>query len=246
MEDFGYLKEEEQSKFTRILKKMFMLGATLLSIACFIYVTVNAYYYVYDEDNGEIETITSLEEPIKIMAEESSDNQETTIVNNSIYEDIFGNHKESKNKVATKIQLAPQPAFPPKQDKLTQVTEINNNTSIQEEKTPNQRRDQKIIVYSDKEKEQNQKDLLTKTNGNSLTEKEKVKDLNSNKRKSIKVQIAALTSESAAQDYWKKVSNSNSRLFSGLSSFIQKVDLGKRGIFYRLQIGNFPDQTEAE
>ncbi len=242
MEDFGYLKEEEQSKFTRILKKMFMLGATLLSIACFIYVTVNAYYYVYDEDNGQIETITSPEEPIKIMAEESSDNQETTIVNNSIYEDIFGNRKESKNKVATKIQLAPQPAFPPKQDKLTQVTETNNTNSIKVEKPSNQ----KIIVYSDKEKEQNQKDLLTKTNGNSLSEKQKNNDNISNKRKSIKIQIAALTSENSAQDYWKKVSNSNSKLFSGLSSFIQKVDLGKRGIFYRLQIGNFPDQTEAE
>ena len=114
MEDFGYLKEEEQSKFTRILKKMFMLGATLLSIACFIYVTVNAYYYVYDEDNGQIETITSPEEPIKIMAEESSDNQETTIVNNSIYEDIFGNKAHKKETSNPKIHAAPAPAIPPK------------------------------------------------------------------------------------------------------------------------------------
>lgn len=243
MEDFGYLKEEEQSKFARILKKIFMLGATLLSIACFIYVTVNAYYFVYDEQNNNIETITSPEEPIKVIAEESSNNEGTTIVSNSIYEDIFGNRKESHNKTVAKIQLAPQPAFPPKQEKPSAVPERNTTTTItQEEITQNQRKDQKIIVFSDKEKEQNQKDLLTKTNGNSVT----TKTNNQKQKKAIKVQIAALTSENAAQDYWKKISNSNSRLFSGLDSFIQKVDLGKRGIFYRLQIGNFPDQTEAE
>lgn len=254
MEDFGYLKEEEQSKLSKILHKMFMLGATLLSIACFIYVTVNAYYFVYDEQNNNIETITSPPQPIKVVAEENTDNETTQIVNNSIYEDIFGNSRSSEHKIA-KIQLAPQPAFPPKAEKVEiydTTEEIvnqnkNNNTNIEKPKTTTQ--NQKIIVYSDQNKEQNQKDLLTKSDAN-IQKQQQIKgqeqSQNKVKKRAVKVQIAALTSQNAAQDYWKKISNTNSRLFSGLDYFIQKVDLGNRGIFYRLQIGNFPDQTEAE
>ena len=69
---------------------------------------------------------------------------------------------------------------------------------------------------------------------------------NDQRRKIIRVQIAAMSSREMAEDQWKKLLRMNPDLFVNLRNVIQKVDLGKRGIFYRLQIGEFFNQIEAE
>ncbi len=61
-----------------------------------------------------------------------------------------------------------------------------------------------------------------------------------------RVQLAALKSKESAYKYWLKLKNEHPALFYQLKYFIQKADLGKRGIFYRLQIGNFRNQVKAE
>jgi hypothetical protein len=55
-----------------------------------------------------------------------------------------------------------------------------------------------------------------------------------------------MSSRDAASEHWQKFSGRYSSIFSDLKPFIEKVDLGKRGIFFRLQVGNFPSQIEAE
>ena len=55
-----------------------------------------------------------------------------------------------------------------------------------------------------------------------------------------------MSSREMAEDQWKKLLRMNPDLFVNLRNVIQKVDLGKRGIFYRLQIGEFFNQIEAE
>lgn len=71
-------------------------------------------------------------------------------------------------------------------------------------------------------------------------------DLENIKRPYSRVQLAALQSESSAYQYWSKLKKSYPKLFVDLKYFIQKVDLGKRGVFYRLQIGHFRNQIKAE
>jgi hypothetical protein len=66
------------------------------------------------------------------------------------------------------------------------------------------------------------------------------------RKKIVRVQIAAMSSREIAEDQWKKLLRMNPDLFVNLRIVIQKVDLGKRGIFYRLQIGDFFNQIEAE
>ena len=103
MEDFGYIKDEEQSKFSGTVKKAFMLGATLFSIACFIYVTINAYYFVYQDEGGEIETIKSPEGAIKVTEDlqQQASSDGSVQIDRTIYEDIFGN----KNKAQKQKQI---------------------------------------------------------------------------------------------------------------------------------------------
>jgi hypothetical protein len=247
MEDFGYLKEEKAG-FPLLLKKVFLLSATLFSIACFIYITIHAYKFVYGDDNqtGEIETIKSPEEPIKVVEGEGEikENDNNKKSDDSIYDDIFGNKKESLAQAIPKIHLAPEP--PKKVDPFIihegSLANINNVKST-ENKNPNQ----KIVVYADKKDENPSYDLLTK---NKIEEKKEVKTQEIRKKTAsknlIKVQIAALTSKGAADEYWKKLNNIDPNLFSELKLFTEKIDLGKRGIFYRVQIGNFSTQTEAD
>ncbi len=257
MEDFGYVKDENKRNFSQTMRKVALSCATLFSISCFIYVTISAYYYFYEEENGEVETIKSPEMPIKVIeADQVAVRDEGPKINDSIYEDIFGNKKESLEKVAPKIRLSPQPALPPVDSESTPAfneSEVaidkNKNENPKAEKTVTNKQ-QKIIVYNDKP-DQSSQDLLSKNNSAKTADTkktfsdQKLDKAKNDKRHYVRVQLAAMTSKKAAEDYWKKVS-SNSRLFSGLKSVTEEVDLGKKGTFYRLQVGNFSDQVDAE
>jgi hypothetical protein len=55
MEDFGYQKNYDgDDQFRSILKRIFLSLAALFSVAAFIYVTISAYHYVYEDANTEI------------------------------------------------------------------------------------------------------------------------------------------------------------------------------------------------
>lgn len=244
MEDFGYLREEK-GHFPLLLKKVFLLSATLFSIACFIYITIHAYNFVYGDNNqkGEVETIKSPEGPIKVTEEEVVENINERR-DDSIYDDIFGNKKESLAHAIPKIHLAPEP--PKKVDPIIihEGSSLSINDSKEEIKSEDLKKaSQKIVVYAEKKDENASYDLLTKGKAEVKTQEVRKKPAGKN---SIKVQIAALTSKEAADEYWKKLNRANSDLFSGLKLFTETVDLGKRGIFYRVQIGSFATQIDAE
>jgi uncharacterized protein Veg len=235
MEDFGYSRSEEQSKASSLIKKIFLVGATLFSIACFIYITIHAYYFVYQDKNADIETIKSPEGPIKIVEEEQSPATNNSLqINRSIYEDIFGNKKEGLKHANVKIRNAPEPALPPK----LSAESLKNSVA---EKSKNQ----KMIIYSDQENKDGalqDKDLLTKTSGeNKIAVAKKI-----DKKRGVRVQIAAMASRNSAKEFSDKLAHLYPSLFSSVKFFTEEVDLGKRGIFYRLQIGSFFNQVEAE
>ncbi len=272
MEDFGYQKEEHKESLPGIGKRVGLVIAALLSVVCFAYITVSAYYFVYQDKDGNIETVKSPEEPIKIVAESEQipAGEEKIKINHSIYEDIFGNNKAKITQEETKLRDNAKPAIPQKivepdrrliKEPTTQNAVVNQAHPIQqpEQKIEQKKvegqvvgptadsKNKKIIVYSsDKQTEQAQ-DLLTKTSGQKSSV---VADVEQKKKKqeraAVLVQIAAMTSRDSAEEYWKKNTKLYSDLFSGLKSFIKEVDLGKRGIFYRLQIGSFFNQIEAE
>ncbi len=254
MEDFGYVKDENKRNLSQTMRKVALSCATLFSISCFIYVTISAYYYFYEEENGVVETIKSPEMPIKVIeADQVAIRDEGPKIDDSIYEDIFGNKKESLEKIAPKIRLSPEPALPPVDSEAAHnISETDNNSSDKNSKIAiekNKKTQQQIIVYNDKPSSSSQ-DLLSKNNAAKAAPTKQVSDQKldknkSDKRRYVRVQLAAMTSKKAAEEYWKKVSSS-STIFSGLKSFTEEVDLGKKGIFYRLQVGNFSDQIEAE
>lgn len=265
MEDFGYSKNREENQTSSLIKRAMLLGMTLFSLACFGYITVSAYYFFVSNSNN-VEIIKAPANPIKVVEiEESLDNQDGMKIDSTIYEDIFGTRKKNQD---IKIKEVVEPAIPPKKEIGNQQNSINkNNESSQISELPNQdavsnkssenkinsqnSSQNKIIVYSAQEKISKNE---LKNSGNiainkSDSQNNKTSPINSGaveKKKYIRVQIAALTSKEAANQYFLKLENQFPNLFSGLKEYVEEVDLGKRGIFFRLQIGNFFDQIRAE
>lgn len=59
------------------------------------------------------------------------------------------------------------------------------------------------------------------------------------------VQIAAFRSQDAAESAWNKVNRSKPELYRGAGKFVQRADLGAKGVFYRLRVGAFDQRSEA-
>ena len=59
------------------------------------------------------------------------------------------------------------------------------------------------------------------------------------------VQVSSATSEAAAWDSWKKMQGAR-KVLSGQTAKVVKAELGAKGTFYRVRIGNFADQSAAK
>lgn len=59
------------------------------------------------------------------------------------------------------------------------------------------------------------------------------------------VQVAALRSEEGAEEAWSTLSVKHGDIFEGATRYIQRADLGAKGVFFRLRAGRFQDRAEA-
>ena len=59
------------------------------------------------------------------------------------------------------------------------------------------------------------------------------------------VQLAALRAKDGARPAWKRMQDAHAALLGDRELNIQEVDLGDRGIFYRVQAGFFADRASA-
>jgi cell division protein FtsN len=59
------------------------------------------------------------------------------------------------------------------------------------------------------------------------------------------LQIGAYKSQSDAEAAWKAYQAKHVALLSGISSDVQKADLGDKGVWYRLRVGSFADKDAA-
>jgi hypothetical protein len=59
------------------------------------------------------------------------------------------------------------------------------------------------------------------------------------------VQLAALRARNSAPPAWARLQKAHPMLLGDKELAVQEVDLGERGIFYRVQAGFFPDRAGA-
>lgn len=58
-------------------------------------------------------------------------------------------------------------------------------------------------------------------------------------------QLAALQSEAAVDQAWRRLSSRAPQLFAAARLDVERADLGPRGIYYRVRAGYFPDRDNA-
>ena len=59
------------------------------------------------------------------------------------------------------------------------------------------------------------------------------------------VQIAAVKSEARANEEWSRLKSSHTELLGDMNLILRQVDLGDRGVFFRMQTGPFPSRLMA-
>ena len=55
-----------------------------------------------------------------------------------------------------------------------------------------------------------------------------------------------MSSLDLAEEYWQKISKNQAKILKNYQHFIEKIDLNNKGILFRLKIGDFASQSEAE
>lgn len=256
MEDFGYKRNEQIHTGTNLYKKIFLISAILLSLSIFIYISLNAYKLIY-QNQKEIETIKSPSQPIKTYEESDyNEKDETRVVNRSIYEDIFGNKNSNIIQEEIKINQNIEPALPPKNLRENKKS-LNDKIDDEDSEDPSVKDQDQITEVEEninenvdnKKNEMKKKELqkIQQISNNKIVEAPKPNTVKTiRKRGSIRVQISAMSSTENCKDYYRKLSQKFPTIFNKTKYYIEEADLGKRGIFYRLQIGDFFNQVDAE
>ncbi len=144
----------------------------------------------------------------------------------------------------------------------------NKNLGITKKpQSKNKIEESKIIIFNQKNKDKEAKNINNKESKNlissqgggllNINEKQSsiIKNLSQNQKNDnqkkdkpriVRVQIAAMSSKSVAEANWQKLKTEHSKIFNKLKPFIEEINLGKKGSFYRLQVGNFFNQVEAD
>jgi hypothetical protein len=245
-EDFGYLKDDERNKMSKVAKRALLVGAVFFSISCFIYITINAYYFAYHDQENNIKLIKSPDFQIKII-----DTQESAKsiqgIDKSVYDNIIGNSNLVKENINSAKIIKPANA-PIASNRGYSAYSANTRKSTD---TPSKKINSNNIVVYDKNKDSPTNNINAINAPKKELEKEpsvnsKASNYNSSIRGLSRVQIAALSSRVSTAEYWARLNGKYPALFSGYSYFVQEVNLGARGTFYRLQVGNFKNQVDAE
>ena len=254
MEDFGYKKNNEAPNGKFLTRKIFYLSGTLLSLSIFIFISLKAYKLI--NNNREIQTIKGPSEPIKVY-EQNDYNEKNSdrIVNRSIYDDIFGNRKDMIQE-EIKIKKNYEPAIPPKniksnneekasitnseEESAENLEDANENSSPKNLEKPNNK-----IIEKSAEKSLGSKNLPIANQDKRPNDQANNSSILKRKR-AIRVQISAMSSKENCEEYYKKLSRLYPNIFSRTKYYVETADLGKRGIFYRLQVGDFYNQVDAE
>jgi hypothetical protein len=187
-------------------------------------------------------------------------------IDKTIYDNIVGNGnlpRENLHNVRV-LEQAAAPLARKRNPDLTQEN-LNNNTSNQpaasrknnsaiiidnSQPQSQPQRNNSEMVYDVSKKNNNVNDASLKSTTSNNVNDASLKSTNSSVKKDLRglsrVQVAALSSKSSAVEYWSKLNKNYPNLLSHLNYFISEVNLGKKGTFYRLQLGNFRNQVDAE
>lgn len=221
-----------------INQKNILLSITLFFVAVFVFIIVKSYKIAKIRENiDDLPIIKSNNEILKIKREV----KELKIDINSFY-DSFNDNKEDIKIIEKDNDMTAIGDNFVLEKKINKIINSKNNNheniDYNNQNINNNKKIKKIETTSTKK----QKDISYngKINDNSKTINN---DNISNNY--YKVQLIALKNKQQADIFIEKTKKKYSDLLKNLNIFITEINLNEKGIFYRVQIGNFNTRGEA-
>jgi len=214
-------------------KRIALIVGAVVTFICFIFIVIASYRFVNTKPlPTDVPLIRAKTHKIKIIPK----NQKKSNINNldiEIYNNISNDSPELSEKELLVVKSS---------EKLV------NEEGIDLEKKINEISDEGMSIAQNNIKKKEQKDVLYQKLEKDLNNKMLIKNIKEGKalKPSIKVQLAALKSKSAAVAYWKNIQKKDPSFFNNKFVFFEKIDLKQKGVFYRLQVGNFNNVIEAK
>lgn len=250
---------EPKSRKTRLLgdKSFYVIGG-VASLGAFLVVVAYIYNNSKPVDLGELPVIQAETGPVKLKP---ASNKQVEHQDKIVYDNISGDTRVIKEHIAPMPEEPAMDYTPPsnldesilsKEEKDSIIREFDElapkkrsvlTVSAEDKRQLAQRRAERSGKSKSKDLKKVMSDSLQKTKKSSVSETSADVPKRYDKG-SVMVQVASVDSKTAAEAEYKRLLRRNSFL-KDAGKRIVKVDLGVKGVKYRVQIGPFKNRKDA-
>lgn len=211
-------------------RKNFLIILSLVVVVVFIFIIFKSYKIAKTRNKiDELPIIESNVELIKIKQETRELETET----NSFYDNFKNNERD--NTIINVVREEDDDEIKPLDDSVNLENKINKivNNSAEYITKDNQVENIKEVIVNEKNEEEKK----------SLEDNDIKKNINDGNF--YKAQLIALKNKQQAEIFVEKTRKRCGDILKGLELFITEINLDKKGIFYRVQVGKFNTKEEA-
>jgi hypothetical protein len=213
----------------RFAQKNVLIIVTLLFVAIFIFIIVKS--YKISKTKNDIDSLPTIKSNVRVI-KTKNEVKELKVETSSFYESLKNNQEEKKIKIVNKNkEMATIDDNFVLDSKINKIVDddafVDNNGVVIDENI-------KEIVINEK----------TEAKNTDVTNREK-KTIGLNANNYYKAQLIALKNQQQAKNFVNMVKKMYGSLLKNLDVFIVEIDLMEKGVFYRVQVGNFNTKDDA-
>lgn len=235
--DQDYLFQEdlqkEESKKTNLLR----ITIIILLISFLVGVIFYIYNFYQDKNDGEMLIIAADNDEIKVAPSDPGG----MIVSNmdkDIYDSLDENNKDD-NKIE---RILPPAEEPLEKNLLKSESSEEPEQELENLKESNSATPEITASAENLEKSKSEEYIAPIARLDNKTKTEKITAKNT---KIFKVQLAAFKSKTDAEKHWKSILKRYPKIFSEYQHYIVDKNIPNKGIFQRLQVGPFENESDA-
>lgn len=254
-------RQIEEKSFPSL--KLHLILISVLFVVLGISLTGFFIFQAQEAESDEIETITATSEVVKELPENAGGiviPDQDKLVYNRIRSDNVTTKVESlfpepEKPVVPQILAIEQNTPEPKFVDVKEMKAVNPLEEVQEEKKekvvavqnkPQEKPVVKAVALAPVKQEEVLKPKKEVIELQPMTASKPEKPKENIKKEIWRVQLFASNSKPAVEKAWTAMRTKHVKLLSNMSYIIKKVEIPRKGDFYRLQVGQFPTREMAE
>ncbi len=213
---------------------LILLGLTSIIVFIFIFILYKSYLVSKKNPEGLDNLIGTYREDGEIKTDQVENHFNVENLDKDFYQEVSG---EKKHEV---VQIIEEEII--SEDALDE--KINDIFDKKDD-------DADVVVPNTEEVAEGTNPSIREVYVNANAKEEGSDSNEENQKKSqvgstIRIQVGALRTRDFANDYINELVNRYPSLFKSLTSYVEKIDLNEKGIFYRVQFGDFTEKSAAK